>query len=703
MKKGHKVASRWVIAQHYASSWLILDLASIMPFETVDVVIELQGGTSGENKQLKSVRFIRMLRLMKLLRVLRGMRIFSRWEARLALNYAVLSLQKYFLTLLLAAHWLGCTLFLLHSMLEPDCEMDVIHQDSPHSGDCTFLYHYQDGALVHAGARQKYELAMYFATGELMGTPFGDLVPVRSEERVFFIFCHLVAGFVNAYLLGGVVSAIAALNVRNQSFHQSMDTLNHFMKEKRLTATNPRLCERLRSYYIFKHGEGGDGDGWKDIMSRTSKEMQAEVVQEVNAKWFKRLPFFHGVDSFDGTAWEVDDDFKLELTLVMTIEMVAPLEAVFKEDSPIDKLYIIQQGLVGCKSRVLHPGQPFGEDVLIHYMPHAVDLDEHFLKNGHRYSAKPLNRGYRATALNNLVVMVFPGETINELLNRPRYEYVKEQVNKKMFKWQMRHVLVKLMIKIKEAVAAETFADGMQILVEEFGAQQISNLPDVVFHFMRLREDEGDEEVKVVRLFRKMMNRNKFGRCIDTLMGKTRRLAVLRGIRKDMDGFLETVGAQQHTKTILAQGITMRTIHEFSTAELATAGLPLVLAKRVCQAAAELPEPEGSPDWYQPVARSSTTTRPRSSTGPGGSGGDGTPGAPSTPGGGGAGGAADGAGGGGDDGRDTEEALLLNPETLAELYAADRKKGPNLGSMLMNAGTPKSRRGGSRSSSPAPW
>ena len=68
-----------------------------------------------------------------------------------------------------------------------------------------------------------------------MGTPFGDIVPVRSEERLFFTFCHLVSGFINAYLVGGMVSAIAALNIRNQSFHQSMDTLNHFMKEKRLT------------------------------------------------------------------------------------------------------------------------------------------------------------------------------------------------------------------------------------------------------------------------------------------------------------------------------------------------------------------------------------------------------------------------------------------------------------------------------------
>ena len=162
-----------------------------------------------------------------------------------------------------------------------------------------------------------------------------------------------MSGFVNAYLVGGMVSAFAALNLRNQSFYQSMDTLNQFMKEKRLTTSNPRLCERLRSYYIFKHWEG-DGDGWKDIMSRTSREMQGEVVKELNTKWFKRLPFFHGVDPHDGTGWEVDDDFKLELSLAMTVEIVAPLEAVFREDSPIDKLYVIQQGLVGCKSRVLH-------------------------------------------------------------------------------------------------------------------------------------------------------------------------------------------------------------------------------------------------------------------------------------------------------------------------------------------------------------
>ena len=119
-----------------------------------------------------------------------------------------------------------------------------------------------------------------------MGTPYGDIIPVRGEERLFFIICHLGAGFVNAYLVGGMVSAITALNARNQRFYNSMDILNRFLTEKKLIARNPKLCERLRLYYIFKHK--GAGDGWGDIVENTSREMQGEVVQELHSDTTER-------------------------------------------------------------------------------------------------------------------------------------------------------------------------------------------------------------------------------------------------------------------------------------------------------------------------------------------------------------------------------------------------------------------------------
>jgi len=357
---GRVVFARRKIFKEYAKGWLWIDLASIFPFELTIVILTGFKNPDPEQQRLKAVRFLRLLRLLKLLRILRGSRIFQRWETRVTLNYAVLSLQKYLAVCLFAAHWIGCSLMLTHQLLAPDCDDEDIATDN-----CTFLYAYMgDARMVDVSMWNKYALAMYFSTGELMGTPYGDVTPVRSEERVFFILCHLTAGFINAYLVGGMVAAMAAMNQKDERFHQAMDTLNRFLLEKRLTARNPRLCERLRAYYIFKHRVGGDA--WGDVVKHTSREMQGEVVQELHGDWLSRVHYFHGVDRL-GVKWEVDDAFKLHLSLHVTLVVAAPLEAIFTEDSPVDALYVVQQGLVGCQNRILRKGDPFGEDVFVYY------------------------------------------------------------------------------------------------------------------------------------------------------------------------------------------------------------------------------------------------------------------------------------------------------------------------------------------------
>jgi hypothetical protein len=82
-------------------------------------------------------------------------------------------------------------------------------------------------------------------------------------------------------------------------------------------------------------------------VTHTSHEMQGEVVNELHAEWLSRMSYFHGVDKKTGKKWQVDNEFKLELALSMKIEMVAPMEKIFKEESPIDKLFVIQRG-GGC-------------------------------------------------------------------------------------------------------------------------------------------------------------------------------------------------------------------------------------------------------------------------------------------------------------------------------------------------------------------
>jgi hypothetical protein len=110
---GNPVKDLKMIRQNYARGWLPIDIASILPFDTLTA---LSGSTDGPLAKLKSVRIIRLLRLMKLLRVLRGMRIFSRLEARIEINYAMLSLQQFIVGLIMLAHWMACTFMMLHDM-----------------------------------------------------------------------------------------------------------------------------------------------------------------------------------------------------------------------------------------------------------------------------------------------------------------------------------------------------------------------------------------------------------------------------------------------------------------------------------------------------------------------------------------------------------------------------------------------------------
>merc|ERR1711959_637010 len=78
------------IVKRYLTGWFIIDLLSILPFDTLGMVFD-----SDEIAKLKLVKVVRLLRLLKLMRVLRGSRLFKRIEVRVAINYAKLALFRY--------------------------------------------------------------------------------------------------------------------------------------------------------------------------------------------------------------------------------------------------------------------------------------------------------------------------------------------------------------------------------------------------------------------------------------------------------------------------------------------------------------------------------------------------------------------------------------------------------------------------------
>jgi len=97
-KGGGTVKDHKKIAKRYLTSWFPIDIISILPFDSIEVVAEEMSGKSpfGDNAQtLKIIKMIRLLRLLKLARILRASRIFSRWENELGISYTKMELIKW--------------------------------------------------------------------------------------------------------------------------------------------------------------------------------------------------------------------------------------------------------------------------------------------------------------------------------------------------------------------------------------------------------------------------------------------------------------------------------------------------------------------------------------------------------------------------------------------------------------------------------
>ena len=94
-------------AQDTPSGWVRHDViiigAAYGEFGSVsggDAAVDVQSFSD-----LRALRVLRALRLIKLVKILTAFRVFRRWEIKVAVNYAALSLGKCMVGMLVLAHW----------------------------------------------------------------------------------------------------------------------------------------------------------------------------------------------------------------------------------------------------------------------------------------------------------------------------------------------------------------------------------------------------------------------------------------------------------------------------------------------------------------------------------------------------------------------------------------------------------------------
>jgi hypothetical protein len=241
------------VARHYLSSyWFWVDVVSILT-SVIDLV-----GEDEKSADLKVIRVVRALRLVKLVKLFRVSRIFKRWEMRMSINYANLTLFFVMLMVCLACHWCACIWGLQATFYPLDSWMGAkehcIEWGHPNQtvamamltdGSCAPDWRCEigdcadgqcSGGIACSSWDQLYLYSYYFVVMTMVSIGYGDITagPFNQVEQLVAVFLMLLTCMIWAYLVG-VFCSLAIESPQVQAFRTSMTQLNSFMLEHQVT------------------------------------------------------------------------------------------------------------------------------------------------------------------------------------------------------------------------------------------------------------------------------------------------------------------------------------------------------------------------------------------------------------------------------------------------------------------------------------
>eukprot|EP00808_Paulinella_micropora_P017897 g65566.t1 len=317
------------IACHYLETSFFIDVLATVPWDILAIIIAYQSGV-GNLQQLKLARGLRVLKLFRMFRASKLLRILEPWQNRLRLRFSHLALVKFLAMVFFSMHWMACLWMSSTLLAGPDEETWISSMDPE----------------VAATVGQQYMLALYWSIMTLSTIGYGDITPVSQWEYIIASICMLLGASFWAYIIAMATQTLSTLNQEANEFNTRMDDLDEFMNESNFKLDlRMRLREFLtRSRSLLRQ------ETYRKLIETLSPELQAEVSQNTNSQWLKKVSYFQNAS----------DDFVMVCSLAVEHVLYAPLEWI-----PGESLHVIRRGVVAYKSKVLLAGRVFGDDMIL--------------------------------------------------------------------------------------------------------------------------------------------------------------------------------------------------------------------------------------------------------------------------------------------------------------------------------------------------
>eukprot|EP00929_Paragymnodinium_shiwhaense_P118954 TRINITY_DN9084_c0_g1_i2.p1 TRINITY_DN9084_c0_g1~~TRINITY_DN9084_c0_g1_i2.p1 ORF type:complete len:873 (-),score=228.69 TRINITY_DN9084_c0_g1_i2:96-2714(-) len=366
-KDGREVFDSIKVAKHYMKTWFFIDLLSSLPIELITAGFEVEQNDPKAVKVLKLGRVVRTLKVFRLGRLLKHPLLLQIWE-ELSVSAPVrttLDLLMIFFITCFFCHWLACFMVAL-------------------GGD--ILEGYDN---VSESLPRYYMAAFYWSMTTMTSVGYGDICPKSDSERIAATVAMFLGGCINAYVIGKVSVVLACNDLNVRAYYRRLDLIHAWLEHHRLPI---QMRQRIRSYFreYLKHKSVLNE---QTVLSDLPPELAAEVSNHLihpevrNCALFMEVQphilaymvdIIHqvGVDAGEqvvsagniGTAMFIIVEGQARRfsgfgPLVRTLSRLQKSEiegASFGRTSSSDSM-----GSSRSMPRILHPGDSFGEELLL--------------------------------------------------------------------------------------------------------------------------------------------------------------------------------------------------------------------------------------------------------------------------------------------------------------------------------------------------
>lgn len=295
------------IAMRYLSTWLVLDVASSIPFQILTLMV------TGKLGRGLTYNLLNMLRLWRLRRV---SSLFARLEKDVRFSYFWIRCLKLLCVTLLAVHCAGCFYYLLAER----------HHDSDRTWIGANLPNFKEETIW-----LRYVYCMYWSITTLTTVGYGDLHAQNANEMVFNVFYMLFNLGLTAYLIGNMTNLVVHVTGRTRNFRDSVQAVSSFALRNRLPL---RLRDQMMDHMRLKYRT--ENLQQEETMAILPKAIRSNVSQHLFLSTVEKVYLFQSTSY----------DFMLQLVTEMRAEYFPPREDIILHNEAPTEFYILVSGLV---------------------------------------------------------------------------------------------------------------------------------------------------------------------------------------------------------------------------------------------------------------------------------------------------------------------------------------------------------------------